>query len=122
MPELDDIASPGVELADDVVEPGLGVAVARRKLEQEASHALAENVGDHPEIPDKRLGPFELLYRRNECADLDGVDKFLLAARAPPGLNRRDRRPGVKGCVDLDRVEAFEIVLEPVRLGDASVK
>ena len=93
VPEFDDVAARGIKLADNVVEPGLGVAVARRKLKQKASHAVAQNVGDHPKIPNERLCALELLDVSNVFADLDGVDELLLAGLAPPGLNARNRRP-----------------------------
>jgi hypothetical protein len=50
--EFDDVAARRIELADNVIEPGLGVAVAWRQLKQKASHAAAQDVGDDSEIPD----------------------------------------------------------------------
>ena len=57
VPKFDDVAARGIELADDVVEPGLGEAVAWRELEQEAAHAIAEDVCDHSKI----------LHERSSC-------------------------------------------------------
>ena len=88
-----DVPARGIELADDIAEPGLSVAVAWRKLKQEASHAIAQYVGDHPEILHERLRALELLDVGDVLADLDRVDELLLPRLAPPGLNTGNRRP-----------------------------
>jgi hypothetical protein len=116
MPEFDDVAARGIKLADNVIEPGLGVAIARRQLKQKASHPVAQNVGDHSEIPDESFCALEPLHMRDEFTDLDGVNELFLAGLAAPGLNVGNRRPRVKGCVDFDGVEALQVVLEPILL------
>jgi hypothetical protein len=50
VPEFNDVSARGIELADNVVEPGLRVAVARWQLKQKAAHPVAKDIGDHPEI------------------------------------------------------------------------
>src|SRR5712671_1520091 len=107
MPEFDDVAARGIKLADNLLEPGLGVAIARRQLKQKASHAVAKDVGDHPKIPNERLCAFEPLDVSDVFADLDGVNELLLPGLASPGLNACNRRPRVEGCVDFDGVEAL---------------
>ena len=64
VPEFDNIAACRVELADNFLETGVGVAIARRKLEQEAAHLVPENVGDQSKIPNERLCVFKLLYMK----------------------------------------------------------
>ena len=116
MAEFHDVPARGIELADDIAQPGLSVAVAWRKLKQEASHAVAQYVGDHPEILHERLRALELLDVGDVLADLDRVDELLLPRLASPGLNARDRGPRVEGGIDLDGVEVLQVVREPVVL------
>jgi len=49
------------KLADNVIEPGLRVAVARRQLKQKTSHAIAEDIGDHAKIRMSVFVPLNLL-------------------------------------------------------------
>ena len=93
VPEFHDVAARGIELADNVIEPGLGVAIARRQLKQKAAHPVAEDIGDHPKILHESLRALELLDMGDELADLDGVNELFLAGLAAPGLNAGDRRP-----------------------------
>src|SRR3954465_11318686 len=79
VPELHNVTARGIELAHDRVQPRSCVAVARRQLEQQASHLLSQNVGDDAEIPNQRPGAFEALYMGDELTDLDGVNELLLA-------------------------------------------
>src|SRR6202012_5717693 len=115
VPELDDVAPRGVELAHNVVEPCPGEAISRRELKQKTAHAVAEDIGDHSKILNKVFCALELLHMRDELTDFDGVDQFPFARLPPPGLNVGNGRPGVKGCVNLDGVEALRVMLEPVR-------
>src|SRR5882757_3053236 len=59
VPEFDDIATRGIELAHNRVQPRLCVTVARRQLKQEAAHPLAQNIGEEAKIPNERLGALE---------------------------------------------------------------
>src|SRR5436305_14261640 len=114
VPKLDNVAARGIELAHDRVQPRSRVAVARRQLEQQAAHPFSQDVGDEAEIPNQRLCALEPFYMRDELADLDGVNELFLGRLAAPGLDISNRRPGVKGCVDLHAVEALQVVCEPV--------
>ena len=42
VPEFHDVATCRIELADNIVEAGFGVAIARRQLKQETAHSVAE--------------------------------------------------------------------------------
>lgn len=93
VPEFDNIAACRIELADNFLEAGVGIATTRRKLEQEAAHLVAQNVGDQSEIPNEGLWTFKLLYMSDELANLHGVHKLLFAGRASPSLNAGYCRP-----------------------------
>ena len=84
VPEFHNIAARGIELADNVIEPVLGEAIARRQLKQEAAHAIAKNIGDHPKVLYEGLCPLELLDVGDELADLDGVHELFF-----PGWRRQ---------------------------------
>src|SRR3954469_25341852 len=71
VPKFHDVAARGVKLGDNIVEAGPGVAIARRQLKQETSHAFAQDIGDHSEIPDERLCAIEFLDVSDVVADLD---------------------------------------------------
>lgn len=75
------------KLADNVIEPGLRVAVARRQLKQKTSHSIAQNIGDHPKVLHQCLCALELLDMSDEFANLDRVHERFLAGLTPPGLN-----------------------------------
>ena len=83
MAEFDDIPASGIKLADNVIEPGLGVAIAWRQLKQKTSHPLAENIGDDPKVLHQCFRPLEFLDMSYELANLGRVHELL----APPGLN-----------------------------------
>lgn len=91
--ELNRIAAGRIELADDRIQPGFGIAEARRQLEKKAAHPLAENIRDDAEIPDQRFCTFEFFDVCDELADLDCVDDILAARLTAPRLNIRDGRP-----------------------------
>jgi hypothetical protein len=50
VPEFHDVAPGGIELVDNIVEAGFGVAIARRQPKQETAHSVAEEIRDHPKI------------------------------------------------------------------------
>ena len=93
VPEFDDVAPRGIELTYDVLEPYLGVAIARRQLKKEAAHSVSENIGDHSEVLYESFRALEFLHVGNELADFYGVDKPLLTEPALPRLNVRHRGP-----------------------------
>jgi hypothetical protein len=62
-------------------------------VKKKTAHAIAKDGSYHSKIPDESFCALELLNMGNELADFDGVNELLLASRAPPGLNIRDRRP-----------------------------
>jgi len=79
VPEFDDIATGGIELAHNRVQPRLCVAVARRQLKQEAAHLLAQNIGEEAKIPYERFGALEPSYMSDEFTDFDSVNELFLA-------------------------------------------
>jgi hypothetical protein len=70
VPELDRVAARRIELADDRIQPGFGIAVARRQLEKKAPHPLPKNIRDDAEITDQRFCACELFDVCNGLADL----------------------------------------------------
>ena len=114
VPEFHDVATRRIELADNIVEAGFGVAIARRQLKQETAHSVAEDIRDHAEILYERLCALELLDVGDELADLDRIDERFLARLTAPGLNAGNGRPGVKRSVDFDGIEVFQVMVEPV--------
>jgi len=116
VPEFHDVATGGIELADNIVEAGFGVAIARRQLKQETAHSVAEDIRDHPKILYESCRALELLDVGDELADLDRIDELFLAGLTAPGLNARNGRPGVKRSVDFDSVKFFQVMAEPVIL------
>src|SRR3954452_5748491 len=116
VPKLHNVAARGIELARDRVQSRSCVAVTRRQLEQQAAHPFSQNIGDDAEIPNQRLCALEPSYMRDELADLYGVNELFPDGLAAPGLDVGNRRPRVKGCVNLDAVEALQVVREPVLL------
>ena len=52
VPKLHNVAVRRIELAHYRVQPRFGVATARRQLEEEAAHPVAQNIGDYSKIPD----------------------------------------------------------------------
>src|SRR5262249_16306096 len=48
--ELDDVTPSWIELAENRSEPRLGILITGWKLEKEAAHALAKDIGDHAKI------------------------------------------------------------------------
>src|SRR6476659_9259317 len=116
VPEFYDVATGGIELADNIVEAGFCVAIARRQLKQETAHSVAEDIRDHAEILYERLCALELLDVGDELADLDRIDERFLAGLTAPGPNARNGRPGVKRSVDFDGVEVFQVMAKPVIL------
>jgi hypothetical protein len=105
MPELHNVAARGIELTHDRSKAGFGVAKARWQLKEEATHLLAENIGDDAKILHKRFRAFELLNMRDELADLHRVNELHVARLTFPGLDARYSGPGVKGRVDLNGVK-----------------
>src|SRR5690242_17023775 len=93
MPKLDHVAARGIELANDRVQPGFGVAEAGRQLKQKTPHPLAKNFRNDPKIPNERLGSLERLDMRDEFADFNRIDELRVAGLTPPRLDVRDRRP-----------------------------
>jgi len=116
VPEFYDVATRGIELADNIFEAGFGVVIARRQLKQETAHSVAEDIRDHAEILYERLCALELLDVGDELADLDRIDERFLARLTAPGLNAGNGRPGVKRSVDFDGIEVFQVMVEPVIL------
>ena len=116
VPEFHDVATRRIELADNIVEAGFGVAIARRQLKQETAHSVAEDIRDHAKIPYESLRALELLDVGDELADLDRIDERFLARLTAPGLNAGNGRPRVKRSVDFDGVELFQVMAEPVIL------
>ena len=116
VPEFYDVATRGIELADNIFEAGFGVVIARRQLKQETAHSVAEDIRDHAEILYERLCALELLDVGDELADLDRIDERFLARLTAPGLNAGNGRPRVKRSVDFDGVEFFQVMVEPVIL------
>jgi hypothetical protein len=104
------------EGADNIIEAGFGVAIARRQLKQETAHPVAEDIRDHAKILYESLRALELLDVGDELADLDRIDELFLAGLTAPGLNARNGRPGVKRSVDFDSVKFFQLMAEPVIL------
>ena len=78
VPEFHDVATRGIELADNIFEAGCGVAIARRQLKQETAHPVAEDIRDHPKILYESLRALELLDVGDELADLDRIDEVFL--------------------------------------------
>ena len=105
VPEFHDVAARWIELADDRIQASLGIAKARRQLKEEATHPLAENIGDDAKIPHERFRAFELLDVRDELADLHRVNELHAARLTLPDLDARNGGPGVKGGVDLNGVK-----------------
>jgi hypothetical protein len=93
VPEFHGVAPRRVELAHDRIQAGFGVAEARRQLEKEASHSVAEDIGDYPEIPDEGFGTLEPFDMRNELANLDRVNEIVVSRLAAPRLHAGYRRP-----------------------------
>ena len=116
VPEFHDVATGGIELADNIIEAGFGVAIARRQLKQETAHPVAEDIRDHAKILYESLRALELLDVGDELADLDRIDERFLAGLTAPGLNAGNGRPRVKRSVDFDGVEVFQVMAEPVIL------
>jgi hypothetical protein len=81
-------------------------------VKQETAHPVAH----HAKILYERLRDIELLDVGDELADLDRLDERFLAGLTAPGLNAGNGRPRVKGCVDFDDVEFFQVVAELVIL------
>ncbi len=48
--KLDDITPGGIKLGEDAAQASAGVVKARRELEEETSHARAEQIGDVTEV------------------------------------------------------------------------
>ena len=111
--ELDDVAAARVELAEDRLQPSRGVVEARRQLEQQAPHVRPEQVGDEAEVTNQALRALEAPGVCDQLVDLDGVDERPVVALPEPGLDGRQRRPGVERRVQLDGAEALRVVLEP---------
>src|SRR6476619_3824381 len=61
VPEFHDVATRGIELADNIFEAGFGVAIARRQLKQGTAHSVAEDIRDHPKILYESCRALELL-------------------------------------------------------------
>ena len=116
VPEFHDVATRGIELADNIVEAGFGVAIARRQLKQKTAHSVAEGIRDHAKILYESCRALELLDVGDELADLDRIDELFLAGLTAPGLNAGNGRPRVKRSVDFDGVEVFQVMTEPVIL------
>ena len=116
VPKLHNVAARGIELARDRVQPRPRVAVAGWQLEQQAAHPFSEDIGNHAKIPNQSLCALESFYMSNELTDLDGVNEVFLTRLPPPSLDVGNRRPGVKGCVDLDAIEVLQVVREPILL------
>ena len=51
---------------------------------------LAKDIRDHAEVPDERFRAFELLYVRDELADLHSIDDVLAGRLTPPCVKARD--------------------------------
>jgi hypothetical protein len=58
----------------------------------------------------------------DELADLDCVHEVLFARRAAPSLNACNGWLLVKRCVDLDGIEALQVVVEPFWLRHFGIK
>lgn len=96
MPELHDIAVRAIELANNRIQAGFGVALAGWKLEEPIR---SPRMSATTEIPDQGFGPLEPFHMGYELAHLYRVYEFSVARLTPPGLNVRDGRPGIKGRV-----------------------
>jgi len=77
---------------------------------------VAEDIRDHAKILYESLCALELLDVGDELADLDRIDERFLAGLTAPGVNAGNGRPRVKGCVDFNGVEFFQVMAEPVIL------
>ena len=84
--ELDDVAAGWIELAQNRVEPRLGIAMTWWKLEQKASHPVAQDIGDHAKILHERFCALEPFDVSDELADFDRVNEVSTARLAPPGF------------------------------------
>src|SRR5690349_18102937 len=122
MPEFYDVAARRIELAHNRGQPRLCIVVARRKLKKKTPHPFAKDIRDDPKILHEGFRADEALYVRDVFIDLNCVDETLARRLTPPGLDICDRRPRVKRCIDLHGVEAFRVMLKPVRLLDAGVE
>src|SRR5882757_8252612 len=110
VPEFHDVATSRIERADNIIEAGFGVVIARWQLKQETAHPVAEDIRDHAKILYESLRALELLDVGDELADLDRIDELFLAGLTAPGLNAGNGRPGVKRSVDFDGVEVFQVM------------
>ena len=122
VPEFHDVATGRIELANNIIEASLGVAIARRQLKQETAHSVAEDIRDHPKIFYECCRAFERLEVGDELADLNRINEHFLAGLTAPGLNARNGRPGVKRSVDFDGVKFFQVMAEPVILRHTTIE
>jgi len=53
--ELDDVTPGWIELADNRSEPRLGISMTWWKLEEKASHPIAQDIGDHAKVRHERF-------------------------------------------------------------------
>ena len=81
VPEFHDVATGRSELANNIIEASLGVAIARRQLKQETAHSVAEDIRDHPKILYESCRALELLDVGDELADLNRINEHFLAGR-----------------------------------------
>src|SRR5215831_7440606 len=118
MTEFEDVTAPRVELFHDARESCRRVVEARRKLEKKATETLAEEIRDQPEILDERRRARETFHVRDQLVDLDRVDEIVTRGLSFPRRDRRERGPGIKQRIELDRRERVRVMLEPARARD----
>jgi hypothetical protein len=93
VPELDDIPSCRIELAEQRSQPRLCIAMTGWKLEQKAAHSVAKDVGNQPKIPYQRFRTPKPFDMSDKFADFDCVNEMLLASLPGPRFDRCDGWP-----------------------------
>src|SRR5688572_27850875 len=93
MPEFDNVSPLWVELSHDALKPSTRKMKTRRQLEEETSHAWAQNVCDQAEVADESLGALESLRMRDQFRDLDRVDEVTPPSLPNPCSNRGNGGP-----------------------------
>src|SRR5690606_36887999 len=122
MPELHDIATPRIELGEDHAPARRRIPETRRQLEQEATQARPEQVGNVTEVLHKRLRVTETLHVRDQLADLNGIREALPPDLPQPAFHIRFGRPRIERSIDLDRAEILRVMREPVLLRQTLVE
>jgi hypothetical protein len=115
VPELDHITTGGIELRNDVAQSSSSEGIAWKQLKEKAAHALPQDISNVTKILDEGFGSLKSLDVGDQLANLDRVDKLPATRLADPGLNRLDRRPGIKGGVQLHCSVTGRVMRKPRR-------